>query len=215
MSTPRIAGPLVLAAGLLAALAPGAGAQSDPATQQIIERLTPVTRGIRVPGSDDASPQQPAAAPPGAPAATPPAPGSVAPPPAATANAPVAPRETTAPAGVAAISLAVYFPSGSWALTPQAEQALTPLARALNSPQLIQYRFRIEGHTDTVGDPRSNQILSERRAATVRAYLIQRWSVAPERLQATGFGENQLLVPTPDETSNPSNRRVQVLNLGG
>ena len=175
MSRPRIAGPLVLAIGLLAAAPPGLRAQTDPATQQIIERLTPVTRGIRVPGAGDAPAQPPAASPvqPGAPvAATPTPPASVAPPPPpppATAMAPVAPRETTAPSGVAAISLAVYFPSGSWALTPQAEQALIPLARALNAPQLVQYRVRIEGHTDTVGDPRANQLLSERRAATVRA----------------------------------------------
>lgn len=218
MSRPLIAGSLILAAGLIAVPAPQALAQSDPATQQIIERLTPpLTRGIRVPGADSADTASPAS--PAAPAGQAPlASGPIAPPvaPTATPLSGGAPprRETTAPDGAAAISLAIYFPTGSAMLTPQAEQALLPLARALNAPQLMQFRFRIEGHTDTVGDPRSNQILSERRAATVRAWLIQRWGVAPDRLLAIGFGESQPLVPTPDETPNPNNRRVQVVNLG-
>ena len=89
------------------------------------------------------------------------------------------------------------------------------VGEALNSPQLANYRFRIEGHTDTVGDAGSNQALSERRAAAVRAYLIQRFGVRPERLEAVGLGESQLLVPTPDETPNQNNRRVQVVTLEG
>lgn len=210
-------GILGLSAGVLAAGGQPAQAQSDPSTQQVIERLTPpLTRGIRVPGAD--TPDTPAQAPAAAPAQPPRAPSAsvIAPPPPPSMPAMPPPvRETTAPAGVAAISLAVFFPTGSWVLTPQAEQALIPLARALNAPQLARFAFRIEGHTDTVGDALSNQRLSERRAQSVRAYLVQRWGVAPERLRAVGLGETQLLDATPDETPNPRNRRVQVLNLGG
>jgi len=245
-------GCLTIATGLLAGLGSFALAQSDPATQQIIERLTPVTRGIRVPGaSPDGAAQPPTVqpapvftpqAPAGAPAppavvagppvvppiATQPPPGSQPPvaaaprvaPPVASGGKPggrpsAPPQETTAAAGSAAISLAVFFPSGSWVLTPQAERELAPLGRALSAPQLANFRFRIEGHTDSVGDANTNQGLSERRAAAVRDYLIQRWGVSPARLQAVGLGESQLLVPTPDETPNPRNRRVQVINLDG
>lgn len=122
---------------------------------------------------------------------------------------------TTAPAGVSAISLTVNFATGSAAITPQAERTLVELGTALASRELASYRFRIEGHTDTVGDPRSNQALSERRAAAVVDWLSKRYTIPAGRLQAAGLGETQLLVATPDQTPEPRNRRVQILNLGG
>ena len=75
-------------------------------------------------------------------------------------------------------------------------------------------RFRIEGHTDTVGDPGMNQALSERRAAAVRDMLVQQHGIAATRLDPVGFGESTLLVPTGDGRDEPRNRRVQVINLG-
>ena len=89
-----------------------------------------------------------------------------------------------------------------------------PLGQALASPALAPYRFRIEGHTDTVGDDAMNRDLSQRRAEAVRAYLMGRYGVAPERLEAVGLGESQLLIPTPDNRPEARNRRVQVLNIG-
>ncbi|MBR0684058.1 OmpA family protein [Roseomonas eburnea] len=205
-------------------------AQSDPAALQLIERLRPQaggqTRGIRVPGGTEAAPppsapvqpapiygQQPAPTPapsvagPGAPVASP---TSTSRPVQAVARPPV--RETTSDAPSASIT--VMFSTGSAMLTPEAERALAPLGRALSSQDLAGYRFRIEGHTDTVGDTATNQSLSERRAAAVREYLIAKFGVSPQRLEAVGLGETQLLVPTPDQTPNARNRRVQVVNIG-
>jgi outer membrane protein OmpA-like peptidoglycan-associated protein len=200
---------------------PAAIAQSDPAALQLIERLRPQaggqTRGIRVPGASDAGQQptapsqsSPVSAGPGAPVASPPSTTSSSRPTQAVARPPV--RETTSDAPSASIT--VTFPSGSAALTPEAERALAPLGRALSSQELAGFRFRIEGHTDSVGDNASNQALSERRAAAVRDFLIQRFGVSASRVEAVGLGETQLLVPTPDETSNARNRRVQVVNIG-
>lgn len=186
---------------------PASFAQSDPAALQLIERLRPQaggqTRGIRVPGAAPATPapDQPAAAT-----------SSASPPPSQTAARPPV-RETTSDAPSASIT--VTFATGSASLTPEAERALAPLGRALTSQDLAAYRFRIEGHTDSVGDAASNQDLSERRAAAVRAFLIHRYSVDPGRLEAIGLGETQLLVPTPDGTPNARNRRVQVVNISG
>ncbi|GGG24583.1 membrane protein [Caldovatus sediminis] len=159
-----------------------------PTVDQIIERLNPesATRGIRV---------------------RPPAGGDGA-------GVAAQPRDTTAPEGVPAISLMVHFATGSARLTPQAEAALAPLGQALNAPALAGYRFRVEGHTDSVGSAAYNQGLSERRAATVRDHLVRRFNIAPSRLEAVGYGETQLLVPTPDGHPEPRNRRVQVINLG-
>lgn len=123
--------------------------------------------------------------------------------------------QTTAPEGTAAAALALPFPAGSAALTPDAERMLDALARALNSPELARYRFRIEGHTDTAGEAPANMALSARRAAAVREYLAGRLGVSASRLDAVGLGETQLLVQTPDATSEPRNRRVQIVNIGG
>ena len=129
------------------------------------------------------------------------------------AEAPIR-ADTTAPAGTPALSVLVNFASGSATLSPQAERALAPVAQALASPALASFRFRIEGHTDTTGDPASNQALSERRAAAVRDYLVQRYGVSPNRLEVVGLGETNLLVRTGTQVPEVRNRRVQVLNIG-
>lgn len=195
-------------------------AQDDPAARQLIERLRPgnQTRGIRMPGSDTGT----VTAPP--PTLTPAMPQ----PPAGRSNdgkpgggvavnrPPPAPvPQTTAPAGVAAVSITVNFASGSSALTPQAKASLASLGRALSSPELAPYRFRIEGHTDTVGDADMNMSLSQRRAEAVAEFLRAQFNVTPDRLVAVGMGESQLLIPTPDQFPEARNRRVQVVNMGG
>ena len=225
-----MARPLVLATLFAAGLAAGgvaapAAAQSDPAAQELIERLRPggQTRGIRLPAQQAPTPAEPAATGPTLTPAQPPgpaaAPGAAAPATPSPIAAPV-PRppvvqpETTAPAELPAVSLMITFASGSARLTPEAERTLASLGRALASQELAPFRFRIEGHTDTTGPREMNQTLSEARAATVRDYLISRFGIAPQRLLAVGYGETQLLVPTPDEVPEVRNRRVQIVNIG-
>ena len=45
-------------------------------------------------------------------------------------------------------------------------------------------------------------------------YIVTKFGVQASRLQAVGMGEQGLLVSTPDQTPEPRNRRVQVINLG-
>lgn len=113
------------------------------------------------------------------------------------------------------VSLNVDFATGSAMLTPQARQELDQLGEALTAQQLASYRFRVEGHTDTVGSRALNQALSVRRADRVVHYLETRFHIDPSRLAGVGMGENGLLVPTPDNTPEPRNRRVRVVNIGG
>jgi outer membrane protein OmpA-like peptidoglycan-associated protein len=112
------------------------------------------------------------------------------------------------------VSITITFASGSATLTPEAERSLAPLGRALTAAELAPYRFRIEGHTDSVGDAAQNQSLSERRAAAVRDHLIRTYGVDASRLVAVGFGSSQLLVQTPPQTPEVRNRRVQIVNIG-
>ena len=103
---------------------------------------------------------------------------------------------------------------GSAQLTAPAMQTLNQLGLALSQPALAPYRFRIEGHTDTVGTAAYNKQLSDQRAAAVADYLTTNFKVDRGRLEPVGEGEAGLLVPTPDQTSEPKNRRVAVVNIG-
>ena len=186
-------------------------AQSNPSASQIINSLKPSgnlvtggTRGIRLAApaeSTQPSPPQ-AAAKPGSASQT-----HVA------SNKPMAPASASTTSGPA-VSLTVSFANGSADLTPDAIKALDVLGQALSSKDLAGYKFRIEGHTDTVGSAGYNKELSERRAEAVVDYIAKKYSVDPSRLQAVGMGEEGLLVRTPPQTAEPRNRRVQVINLG-
>jgi OOP family OmpA-OmpF porin len=182
-------------------------AAQNPSADQIINSLRPSgnlvkggTRGIRLAPSGDAASQPQAA----------PMPGTPQPRVAASKPDAVPAAATTAPA----VNLTVNFANGSAELTPAAIRTLDELGRALSSKDLADYRFRIEGHTDTVGPHDYNRALSERRAEAVVDYVAKKYSVDPSRLQAVGMGEDGLLVPTPPQTPEPRNRRVQVINLG-
>jgi len=120
-----------------------------------------------------------------------------------------------APAGKPAASLLVLFASGSADLTPPGRTQLDKLGMALKSPQIRGAHFRIEGHTDTAGDSQSNQALSERRANAVVDYLAAQFGIDRGRLVPVGMGKQGLAVPTPDQTAEPRNRRVVVINLDG
>eukprot|EP01037_Dinobryon_pediforme_P018107 gene18107-18347_t len=196
-------------------------AQSKSA-DDIIKALKPTgsigtgTRGIR-PASASAQPAEAAPAPvttylPQTAAPAPYQAPAAAPRPVTTAAASV-PRPA-APAAAPSASLEVQFATGSADLTPQAREALDQLGRALSSADLAAYRFRIEGHTDTVGSPDSNRALSARRADVVVDYLNTKFGVDRARMQPVGMGSDQLAVPTGAQVSEPRNRRVMVVNIG-
>lgn len=178
-------------------------AQSGPSVEQIIRSLTPTgdvtkagTRGIRL---------------------TPPVDGQGSGSGATQGVATTRTNPRAAPPGLSAatIALTVNFATGSAELTPQAVAILDRLGTALASEALSSYRFRIEGHTDTVGTSDFNQGLSERRAEAVVTYIRDKFGVVPNRMEAIGLGASRPLVVTADQTDEPRNRRVQVWNIGG
>ncbi|MBX3568317.1 MAG: OmpA family protein [Rhizobiaceae bacterium] len=69
----------------------------------------------------------------------------------------------------------------------------------------------IEGHTDAVGSQASNQILSERRAASLKRVLVREFGIPSRALETVGYGESFLLVPTQFE--NWQNRRVTLRRI--
>ena len=112
-------------------------------------------------------------------------------------------------------NLTVPFASGSAEVSPAAAKVLDVLGVALMNPKLAEARFRIEGHTDTAGRPEDNKTLSERRAASVAAYLAKKHGIDRARLEAVGMGQDGLLVDTGPNVAEAKNRRVLVVNLGG
>jgi outer membrane protein OmpA-like peptidoglycan-associated protein len=65
------------------------------------------------------------------------------------------------------------------------------------------------GHTDTVGDSRDNEQLSLARAKSI-ASLLKEAKLDADKIVVESHGEKNLLVPTPDNTDEPRNRRVEI-----
>lgn len=66
----------------------------------------------------------------------------------------------------------------------------------------------IEGHTDDIGTAEDNLALSQRRAESVVAYLVETFRIADGRLQAVGYGESRPLVDNDTEEGKRLNRRI-------
>jgi|HubBroStandDraft_6_1064221.scaffolds.fasta_scaffold331845_2 outer membrane protein OmpA-like peptidoglycan-associated protein len=109
------------------------------------------------------------------------------------------------------IDLNIPFKFNSSELQPQATAQLRQLQSALTSQSLRSDRFMVAGHTDGSGSAQYNQQLSVRRAEVVKRYLVEH-GVDAERLDAIGYGAQHLALP--DRPEDPSNRRVEIRNLG-
>jgi OOP family OmpA-OmpF porin len=103
------------------------------------------------------------------------------------------------------LTLEVQFDNNSATLRPESETYLDQVAAKL--AELATVTGVIEGHTDSNGSAEYNQDLSERRAKSVREYLVSK-GVAGSRLTAQGFGETQPLADNTTAEGRAQNRRV-------
>lgn len=109
------------------------------------------------------------------------------------------------------IDLQIYFDFDSADLSSKAEPQLNSLGQALTSPELAGSVIMLGGHTDAKGSDGYNQSLSERRAETVKRFLIERYKIPADNLVAAGYGEARL-----KNKANPDaaeNRRVEIINM--
>ena len=107
----------------------------------------------------------------------------------------------------------VQFEFDSFDLTDDAKAVLDRLAGVLNDDLMQDKVVEIEGHADAAGSEDYNLTLSQLRARSVRAYLIQQHGINPDRLPFFGKGEAELY-----DAANPTapvNRRVVFTNLTG
>ena len=105
----------------------------------------------------------------------------------------------------------VLFDFNSANLKPGAREKLARVAGILQAYPGLQ--MAIEGHTDSVGSDEYNQGLSERRAVSVRTYLVQN-GIPESTVTALGFGESQPVATNASSTGRQQNRRVELVVSG-
>jgi outer membrane protein OmpA-like peptidoglycan-associated protein len=104
------------------------------------------------------------------------------------------------------INRQVSFRTNEAEILPESFFILDEVAHILlTNPQIT--KVLVEGHTDNTGTDRINQKLSQDRAESVKAYLVQA-GVSSDRLNAEGFGATKPLVPNITARNKARNRRV-------
>lgn len=112
--------------------------------------------------------------------------------------------------GTGALRLKIEFDFDSARVREESFGLLNELAKALKSDDLRGRKVVLSGHCDVVGTEEYNQKLSERRAASVKAYLVERGGVPPTLLRTEGFGKSRPIVPNTSPANRQRNRRVEV-----
>jgi len=100
----------------------------------------------------------------------------------------------------------IYFDSGSATLKPESYSVLDGIADLLKAN--ASARVEIDGHTDSDGSESFNQTLSERRADSVRTYLVQR-GVPASMMTTRGFGESNPVASNSTPEGKAQNRRIE------
>jgi outer membrane protein OmpA-like peptidoglycan-associated protein len=99
------------------------------------------------------------------------------------------------------------FESGKEIIKASSYSSLDELAGLLSRKE--NYRLRITGHTDNVGNPESNMRLSEKRARAVQTYLVNK-GVSKDRLDVKWFGQTKPAYPNDTPEGRQKNRRVEM-----
>jgi outer membrane protein OmpA-like peptidoglycan-associated protein len=109
------------------------------------------------------------------------------------------------------IDLEINFDYNSASISTASMPSVKALGEALSDAKLKGSTFVVAGHTDGIGGDVYNQNLSERRAETIKRYLVEKYGLTNGDLVAVGYGKTKL-----KDASNPAdpiNRRVQVVNM--
>jgi outer membrane protein OmpA-like peptidoglycan-associated protein len=100
----------------------------------------------------------------------------------------------------------IEFEIGSATLAPSGSALLDELIASIRSEPTA--RLRIDGYTDSSGDPQFNLDLSRSRAEAVRAYLIGQ-GIDPARIEARGYGAERPIADNATAEGRLRNRRVE------
>jgi len=106
------------------------------------------------------------------------------------------------------MTLYLNFDTAKWDIKPENQGTVEEIANLLQAnPEL---RLSVEGHTDNVGTPEANKVLSANRAKAVQDAVVA-LGVAPERLTSAGFGQERPIADNRTEKGRAENRRVELV----
>jgi outer membrane protein OmpA-like peptidoglycan-associated protein len=109
------------------------------------------------------------------------------------------------------IDLEIQFDYNSADIRKSSVPEVQELGKALSDANLKGSTFVIAGHTDAIGTEAYNQGLSERRAETIKQYLTEKYGINGSDLVTVGYGKSK--PKDPNAPTDPTNRRVQVVNM--
>ncbi|MBN2358360.1 MAG: OmpA family protein [Deltaproteobacteria bacterium] len=101
----------------------------------------------------------------------------------------------------------VFFSTGSSKIEKRSFKLLDQIAQVLRSHAEIK-KLRIEGHTDSKGNPAANKRLSQARAESVAIFLVEA-GIDPTRLEAIGYGDEKPVADNKTAAGREKNRRVE------
>jgi OmpA-OmpF porin, OOP family len=117
-------------------------------------------------------------------------------------------REAEAPR-IITMALNIEFDTGKTVIKPKYYDEIKKVADFMKeNPQVTAM---IEGHTDSVGNRKSNISLSKTRAASVRNYLISKFGISSDRLKSAGYGPDKPIADNKTLEGRQQNRRVQAV----
>lgn len=109
------------------------------------------------------------------------------------------------------LPLDINFQYNSAKLTSRAKSSLDVIGKALISPKLNAFDFRLGGHTDSDGSDAYNLTLSRARATATQRYLVSKFSIDPVRLEVKPYGEQLPKADNNSAVGRAENRRVELV----
>ncbi len=103
----------------------------------------------------------------------------------------------------------ILFATGSDQIRTESKPTLDQIADMLK--QHPELRLLIEGHTDNVGSSAANQVLSDKRAAAVKSYLVATYGLGAGRLTTKGLGDTRPAAANTTAEGRQTNRRVELV----
>ncbi|MBP9560295.1 MAG: outer membrane beta-barrel domain-containing protein [Syntrophorhabdaceae bacterium] len=108
------------------------------------------------------------------------------------------------------VKLNVLFDTNKWNIKPKYHNELKEFADVMiKHPELKV--VVIEGHTDNVGGAPYNMKLSQRRADSIKKYLVEKFGIDPNRLKAKGYGLTRPIASNKTAKGRQENRRVEAV----
>ena len=108
------------------------------------------------------------------------------------------------------ITYGITFDVGKATIKPESMGEINRIVQLMNeNPDL---KFSVEGHTDSTGNPASNQTLSEQRSQAIVDKLVE-LGIAKDRLTAVGKGQNSPIADNSTDEGRAKNRRVEFVKM--